>query len=242
MNHSIVVKTGAFFMSAFMLLTGVIPALPAQAASNPPVGLYSALQDDEDDEDEDEDYSRYSRSRYSGTLGRKIRALDDDEVENLPIPIIMGVRLANIWPNFGDPRDGGARQHEGLDIMAPRGAAIGSPTEAVVTRTGKGSGSGTYVQTANPGGETFYYYHLDEIADGIKAGTELEVGDILGYVGNTGNASGGAPHLHWEIRDGRRATDPFPRLTKEFSDEVRIRYLTGLLEELQKELARLLRN
>lgn len=226
-------------MSAFILLTGVIPLFSfPQTAQAAPVATYAALQDDEDEEENDR-FSRY-RGGYSSSVRRKINKLDNDEVENIPIPIIMGVTLRDLWPNFGDPRDGGDRKHEGLDIMAPRGAAIGSPTEAVVTRTGKGSSSGTYVQTANPGGEIFNYYHLDEIADGIRSGTELKVGDVLGYVGNTGNASGGATHLHFEIRDGRRATDPFPRITEVFSDKVRIAYLTELLKELQAQLKRLL--
>ncbi|MBP9816463.1 MAG: M23 family metallopeptidase [Candidatus Pacebacteria bacterium] len=236
-------KAGTALGLSLALLAGFVPALPAAAAyDQPPVGYFSALNDD-DEEDEDNDrYSRSSRrTGYSSSIQRKVNKLDDDEVEELPIPILIGVGLKNIWPNFGDPRDGGAREHEGEDIMAPRGAIVSSPTEAVVVRTGEGSSSGVYVTTANPGGETMNFYHLDSIADGIKAGTEVEAGDILGYVGNTGNASGGAPHLHFEIRKNRKALNPFPRLTKEFSNEVRIRVLTDLLKELQAELAKMKR-
>lgn len=236
-------KAGTALGLSLALLAGFVPVLPAAAAYEaPPIGYFSSHNDDED-EDEDEDnerFSRYysSRSSYSSSIQRKVNKLDDDEVEDLPIPILIGVKVSNLWPNFGDPRDGGARTHEGEDIMAPRGAIVSSPTEAVVVRTGEGSSSGIFVTTANPGGETMNFYHLDSIADGIKAGTEVKAGDILGYVGNTGNASGGAPHLHYEIRKNRRALDPFPRLTKEFSNEVRIGVLTDLLKELQAELAR----
>jgi peptidoglycan LD-endopeptidase LytH len=254
MTHTLLARGMTALVIALIAITSLLPLFlsPKQvraASDAPPIGIYSNHEDDEDEEDEDEDEDdddddddddRFSQFRYSSSLSRKIRALDDDEVDEMPIPVALGVAVRNLWPNFGDPRDGGARKHEGLDIMAPKGAFVASPTEAVVVRTGKGSSSGIYVTTIGPGGETFNYYHLDDIADGVRSGTELEVGDLIGYVGNTGNASGGAPHLHFEIRENRRAEDPFPRLTMEFSDEVRIRLLTDLLKELQAELKRLL--
>ncbi len=170
-------------------------------------------------------------AQYGGRGGSsyrsKISKLDDDAVENLPIPILFGVTLGMIWPNFGDDRDGGSRQHEGLDIMAPEGAPIISPTEAVVTSTGNGSGSGKYVSTANPGGERFVYMHLSEIS--VKAGDELDAGDLIGLVGDTGNAKGGPAHLHFEIRDGRKATDPYPRITEELSLKDKITFLKTAL-------------
>lgn len=184
-----------------------------------------------------ERYEQYRRaSRESRELRSAISKLDDDPVEELPIPVLLGVATRNLSKNFGDARDGGARTHEGLDIMAPMGALVASPTEAVVTRTGEGGSAGIYVYTANPGGETFVYMHLMAIADGVKAGTKLEAGDIIGYVGDTGNAKGGAPHLHFEIRDGREAIDPYPRLAREFTLEERIESLTKLLEVLMEKL------
>ncbi len=179
-------------------------------------------------------YAQYGGGRgVSRSIQRKINNLDDDRVEKLFIPILFGVQLVHLTENFGDPRDGGARSHEGLDIMAPKGAPIISPTEAIVTRTGNGSGSGKYVYTANPGGETFRYMHLDEIL--VDAGDELDAGDIVGYVGNTGNAAGGPAHLHFEIRDGRSATDPYPRITKELSLRDKITYLEEALDTVSDE-------
>lgn len=229
-------------LCAAILLALICSAVPltirAATLSPAPVApLASHLdEDEEEDEDDDEDWRNFRG--YSSSLRRKINGLDDDEVEELPIPILLGVTRANITPDFGDPRGGGTREHEGQDILAPRGAIIAASTEGVVTRTGKGSSAGTYVYVAAPGGETFRYMHLDRIADGIKSGTELEVGDIIGYVGNTGNAAGGPTHLHFEIRDGRRAIDPYPRLTREFTLKERITALTNLIEMLRKELAR----
>jgi murein DD-endopeptidase MepM/ murein hydrolase activator NlpD len=154
--------------------------------------------------------------------------LDSDKVVDLPIPILFGVTPDNLYSSFGDPRSGG-RTHEGLDIMAPRGAPVVSPTDAVVIRIGVGDTAGNYVYTANPGGETFAYMHLNEIAD-ITEGDELSKGELIGYVGNTGNAAGGATHLHFEVRDNDVATDPFPRLTRIFPLADKIKYLKNILD------------
>lgn len=198
-----------------------VSAAPVEAASYRSTRTYSS--------------QNYSRERYSSAIQKEIRKLDKDEVENLPIPILLGLLRNQITSDFGDPRGDGTRSHEGQDLIAPRGSLIASPTDAVVTRTGTGESSGIYVYTANPGGETFVYMHLDRIADGVKAGTVLEPGDLIGYVGNTGNASGGVTHLHFEIRDGRTPIDPYPRLTKEFTLEQRITALKALLAELIKQ-------
>ncbi|MEJ0001845.1 MAG: peptidoglycan DD-metalloendopeptidase family protein [bacterium] len=174
------------------------------------------------------------RGRNSA-LQNKISKLDDDMVEDLPLPILFGLTPDNLTRNFGDPRSGG-RTHEGLDIMAPRRALVVSPTEAVVLSTGTGDSAGNYVYTANPGGETFAYMHLDEIAD-ISEGDVLETGDLIGYVGNTGNAAGGATHLHFEVREDKTATDPFPRLTRIFPVADKIDYLEKILDDAKDEKA-----
>lgn len=183
------------------------------------------------DNDDDFDFRSFRRgSQYSS----KISDLDDDPVEEIAIPILFGVTLRMIYPSFGDDRDGGDRTHEGLDIMAPKGAPIVSPTEAVVIRTGEGDSSGLSVTTANPGSETFIYMHLSEVL--VDEGDELKEGDLIGYVGNTGNASGGAPHLHFEIRDeDRDPTDPYPRLKREFTLKEKISFLEDAIEDSDDE-------
>ena len=175
-----------------------------------------------------------SGGEYSSSVQREINKLDDDEVEEFAIPILFGVELSDLSSNFGDPRDGGARTHEGLDIMGKLGTPIVSPTEAVVTRTGDGDSSGLYVRTANPGGESFVYMHLDSIAD-IKSGDVLEVGDFIGTVGDTGNAKGGPAHLHFEVRESREATDPFPRIEKEFTLQEKMESVNNVFKNLDTD-------
>src|SRR3989338_6639523 len=176
--------------------------------------------------------------RQSSELQQKISVLPGVAEVAVLMPVLFGVGVNNISPNFGDPRDGGTRTHIGEDIMAVKGTPIVSPTAAVVLRTGVGSGQGNYVTTANPGGEAFVYMHLDRFGEGIAEGVVLEQGSLIWYVGNTGNASGGAAHLHLEIHNsGGVATDPFPRLTAEFTPAQKMSYLTNIFGQTSDPVA-----
>ena len=176
--------------------------------------------------------------RQSSELQQKISVLPGVAEVAVLMPVLFGVGVNNISPNFGDPRDGGTRTHIGEDIMAVQGTPIVSPTAAVVLRTGVGSGQGNYVTTANPGGETFVYMHLDRFGEGIAEGVVLEQGSLIGYVGNTGNASGGAAHLHFEIHNSSgTATDPFPRLTAEFTAAQKMTYLAKIFGQASDPVA-----
>lgn len=175
---------------------------------------FAAAQTMEDDDPNDQRYWGYSSGHA------QIQNLGTTPVAEIPVPV-LGVELSDLTKNFGDPRGGGARTHQGLDIMAREGTPIVSPTDAVIVRTGNGVNSGIYIRTANPGGENFVYMHLSAIASGIDNGDFVKRGEIIGFVGNTGNASGGAAHLHFELRVGRTATDPFPRITSIFTDAER---------------------
>ncbi len=163
--------------------------------------------------------------------------LDDDIVKDLPIPILFGVDYADINPDFGDDRDGGDRTHEGQDMFARKGAPIVSPTDAIVTSVGKTDrdSAGKYVYTVNPGGESFRYMHLDTVAN-IERGDELEAGDFIGTVGDTGNAPEGVYHLHFEVRDeDRDALDPYERLEGEFTLKEKISFLPNIFSNIRND-------
>jgi peptidoglycan hydrolase-like protein with peptidoglycan-binding domain len=169
--------------------------------------------------------------------------LDDDAVSSFPIPVLFGVSYASLVPDFGDPRGGGTRSHEGQDMRALQGTPIVSPTEAVVTGVGTGASAGKYVYTANPGGESFRYMHLDSIAD-IERGDKLSVGDFIGTVGDTGNAPDGVYHLHFEVKDeDNDATDPYERLDgTPFTLKQKMSFLEDILKDVDdpKEYAEFL--
>ena len=176
--------------------------------------------------------------RQSNDFQQKISKLNSTATASVLMPVLFGVEVKDISPNFGDPRSGG-RLHEGEDIMAIKGTPIVSPTAAVVIRTDySATGEGNAVYTANPGGETFVYYHLDRFGEGVVSGLVLGQGSLIGYVGNTGNASGGAAHLHFEIHNSSGAPmDPFLRLTGEFSLQEKISYLSIILTQNSDRIA-----
>lgn len=153
--------------------------------------------------------------RINDNLKSKVINLNDEKVEDLTVPV-LGVSLGDIDDTWHAPRSGG-RVHLGTDIMAPRGTGIVTPTRAIVTNVGYDSMGGNYVITANPGGEQFYYAHLDKVAEYINPGVELEKNDLIGYAGNTGNATGRNSHLHLGIYHKGEWTNPYSRLTQELS-------------------------
>jgi murein DD-endopeptidase MepM/ murein hydrolase activator NlpD len=132
---------------------------------------------------------------------------------HLPNPVDAAIarRLANSW---GAARAGG-RRHEGIDIFAPKGTPVVSTTRGIVTRVGMNRLGGRIVGVLGPGLEWHYYAHLDRFGT-FGEGDIVQAGDVLGYVGNTGNARSTPSHLHYGVyRDG--AKNPYPRLTSEAS-------------------------
>ncbi len=92
--------------------------------------------------------------------------------------------------------------HHGLDIFADFGTPVRAPDRGVVTRLTDGSSGGISVWMRGSDGTQYYFAHLLERAEGLAIGRRVEIGTVLGYVGDTGNARGGTPHLHFEIHPG----------------------------------------
>jgi len=114
---------------------------------------------------------------------------------SLPLP---GLEPGALRDTFGDAREGGA--HEAIDIMAPRGTPVTAVEDGTVARIFRGSRGGLTVYQYDPDATYCYYYaHLDRYAPGLREGAPVRRGDVLGYVGTTGNAPPGAPHLHFAI-------------------------------------------
>jgi lipoprotein NlpD len=117
-----------------------------------------------------------------------------------------------IWPLKGTvysrygPR--GAEHHDGIDIAAPEGTPIRAAADGRVVFAGEQAGYGSIVILRHAGGFVTVYAHASALL--VEEGAQVRAGDAIARVGQTGRTSG--PHLHFEVRDGRRPRDPRPLL------------------------------
>jgi peptidoglycan LD-endopeptidase LytH len=142
-------------------------------------------------------------ARQSGAAG----GLPAGTIPDFICPVAGPVSFTNDW---GNPRSGG-RTHKGTDMFA----AKGTPVVAVVNGTLRFSdgGLGGTAIWVNGNGASFYYAHLDSRAAGLSPGAYVTRGTVIGYVGNTGNAYGGADHLHFQLHPGNGSpVNPYPTL------------------------------
>ena len=121
-------------------------------------------------------------------------------------PVAGVARYSHDWwfPRFGP----GWRLHMGTDIFAAMGTPVRAPSDGRVRLSNGGLG-GIAVYVVEPNGTFWYLAHLAGIAEGISEGTSVTVGQVVGFVGDSGNARGGSPHVHAEYHPrGGAAVDP----------------------------------
>lgn len=116
----------------------------------------------------------------------------------LLIPV-QGVGASSLVDTYEQSR-GQGRRHDAIDIMAPRGTPVLAVADGVVMKLFQSERGGITLYELAPDRRTIYYYaHLDRYAPGIAEGRPLRRGQVLGYVGNTGDAGPGNYHLHFEV-------------------------------------------
>ena len=130
---------------------------------------------------------------------------------------VQGARVKAVADTWQAPRSGG-RKHAGQDIFARRGTPVVASADGIIVRLGGGKLGGNAVFVAGRGGRVYYYAHLDRYADGIQTGLSVLRGDVLGYVGTTGNARGTPPHLHFGIYGMTGAENPLPLIDEQSAD------------------------
>ena len=130
----------------------------------------------------------------------------------LRLPVV-GIRASNLDDSWHAPRDGGARVHKGIDIFAPKGTEVVAVVDGVISFIGDQKLGGHCIWLTTENGASFYYAHLDRWAAGLYEGEQVQAGDLVGYVGNTGNAKYTPSHLHFGINENDEMVNPYPLLT-----------------------------
>ncbi len=140
----------------------------------------------------------------------------------LPVPV-AGVARRALVDSWGQPRGGGARHHDAIDIMAARGTPVIAVADSRVEKLFDSADGGRTIYLRSTDGGTIYYYaHLDNYRAGLAEGMVVRRGEAIATVGASGNADPGAPHLHFSVLrmtpgegwSGGQAIDPFPLLAE----------------------------
>jgi murein DD-endopeptidase MepM/ murein hydrolase activator NlpD len=150
-------------------------------------------------EREEKKEEQQQREAAEGTRARAsepdLRSLVERKL-TFPVP---GVEGKDVRDSFNDSR-GGNRVHEATDIMAARGTPVLAVDDGVIAKLFVSKPGGITIYQFDPSDKYAYYYaHLDRYADGIREGMQVKRGQLLGYVGSTGNADPNGPHLHFAI-------------------------------------------
>ncbi|MGQ0814572.1 MAG: peptidoglycan DD-metalloendopeptidase family protein [Gemmatimonadota bacterium] len=134
---------------------------------------------------------------------------------------VLGKNSRAIGSFFGDARDGGRRDHEGIDIFAAAGTSVVAVAPGVISAVNHTPIGGKVIWQHDPQRNvTYYYAHLR--TQNVRAGARVQAGDVIGTVGNTGNARTTPPHLHFSVyKPGRAAIDPVPFLYDQPGDVAR---------------------
>lgn len=111
---------------------------------------------------------------------------------------VLGVAPQALRDTYADRRAGGP--HEAIDIMAPRGTPVLAVDDGPLAKLFTSRPGGLTIYQFDPSGRLAYYYaHLDRYAPGVRQGMPLRRGQVIGYVGSTGNVGPAAPHLHFAV-------------------------------------------
>ncbi|MEP6912506.1 MAG: M23 family metallopeptidase [bacterium] len=165
----------------------------------------------------------YSSPSPESTQSTKGSILSNNFVGTLKLIIpVTGVKPEQLQDTFTDARSEG-RSHDAIDIMAPDGTPVVAASDGEIVRLFQSDRGGTTIYQLSPDKKlVFYYAHLQRYADGLVAGKYARQGEVIGYVGDTGNAGAGNYHLHFSIAvlaDPKRYWEgtninPYPLLRK----------------------------
>jgi murein DD-endopeptidase MepM/ murein hydrolase activator NlpD len=177
----------------------------------------------------DDTTNREERARiWAGLVASSREILPMNELP-LVLPV-QGVLSASLRDSFDSPRAKG-RQHAAIDIMAPRNTPILAAVDGEIRRLTSSTGGGlTIYQFDESRSRVYYYAHLERYRPGLRERTFVRRGEVIGYVGSSGNAQRRSPHLHFAIRELRQSKEwwngapvnPYPLLAIGTASDVRM--------------------
>mgnify|MGYP001392296075 CR=1 FL=1 len=127
-----------------------------------------------------------------------VNPFEDLRRRNLTLPV-QGIEKEELRDTFNEMR-GGTRRHEAIDVLAPRHTPVLAVEAGKIAKLFVSQAGGITVYQFDPSEEYVYYYaHLERYADGLEEGDKVKRGEVIGYVGTTGNAPRNTPHLHFAI-------------------------------------------
>lgn len=137
-------------------------------------------------------------SGRTGVIPKEAPEARDLDARNLTIPV-QGIAPEKLVRSYHDVR-GGGREHEAIDILAPMGTPVVAVEDGTIAKLFFSKAGGVTIYQFDPGRSYSYYYaHLDRYAEGLKEGDRVRRGQVLGYVGISGNAPKNTPHLHFAV-------------------------------------------
>ena len=152
-------------------------------------------------------------------------------INGFVFPVASEVEFIDSW---GYPRMTGtpsAHWHQGTDIFATYGTPLIASENGTVARIGTGTLGGNKLWVVGESGTEYYYAHLSAFAAGLSDGMRVTAGQLVGYVGDTGNARGTSPHLHFEIHPGGGdAVNPYPVLKAAYGNRTVFRATAPLAD------------
>jgi murein DD-endopeptidase MepM/ murein hydrolase activator NlpD len=155
------------------------------------------------------------KTAYYHPDGRSVRKM----FLRCPLPFM---RVTSSYGYRRHPVLGFSARHNGVDFAAPVGTKIRASASGVIQRTGYDRGRGRYILIRHPNRYISHYYHLSRMAKGTRSGVKVEQGQVIGYVGSTGLATG--PHLHYGLRKNGRFLNPL-RLKSPTKNPVKKKYM-----------------
>ena len=188
------------FLAGMLVMAAVVTIFPSGAAmlTDTPVAASSA--EIEVKPSKKETPPPVSPPPRAGTAVPSISADPFEELRERQLTLpVEGIKKEELRDTFNEMR-GGTRRHEAIDVLAPRNTPVLAVEDGKVAKLFRSEAGGITLYQFDPTGAYVYYYaHLERYADGLKEGDTIKRGDVIGYVGTTGNAPRDTPHLHFAI-------------------------------------------